>query len=87
MSRRRVSHSPDREERKRHGKFSLSKVRDKSAERDSVRTVLPSLADRLIGNQGVRKLSGGESAQDNERHSEFRRPAMQTERDRALEFQ
>jgi hypothetical protein len=87
MSRRRVSHSPDREERKRHGKFSLSRVRDKSEVRDSVRTVLPSLAGRLIGNQGVRKLSGGESAQDNERHSEFRRPAMQTGRDRALEFQ
>src|SRR5215475_4674055 len=86
MSRRRVSHSPDREERKRHGKFSLSKVRDKSAERDTVRTVLPSLAGRLIGNQDARKLSGGELAQDNERRSEFRHPAWQSGCDRALEF-
>src|SRR5215472_17284239 len=86
MSRRLVSHSPDREERKRQGKFSLSRVRDKSAERDSVRTVLPSLAGRLIGNQGAHKLFGGEIGQDNERRSESRRPARQSGCGRAVEF-
>ncbi len=83
----RVTDSPDRGERKRHGRFFLSRARDRWEVRDSVRTALPLLEGRLIDNQDARKLFGGEPAPDNERHFGFRRPATQSGRDHALEFQ
>src|SRR5262249_2980449 len=82
----RVTASPDRGERKRHGRFSLSTARDKLEEKDTVRTILLSLAGRLFDNQDARMLFGGESVQDNELHSESRGPARQSGCDRALEF-
>src|SRR4029077_307708 len=81
-----VSDSPDRGERKRHGRFSLSRARDRSEETGIFCTVLPSPAGRLFDSQDVRMLFGGESAQDNESHSGLRRPVTQSGRDRALEF-
>src|SRR5205809_6752044 len=79
--------SQDREERKRHGRFSLLKVRGRSEARDTVHTALRSRAGRLMSTQDGRRLFGGEEEKDSERQSGCRPPARQSGRDRAPESQ